>query len=125
MPQDTNDVIRLICKRVIRKLNKSFDSNAISDDLPTQFSFFDALSIWWQTKTFDEIIPGLQDLIEGYLEDETDKISKKEKVFLEEDYPFDENNGYSLRDKDIYDSFVRMLDDHYSLQKIQKFMWNF
>lgn len=117
------DIIKLICKRAIRRIN-SWDVR-LSDDYPRKFSNFDILSIERQSKTYDEISPYLEDAVEGALEYEYDRLPDNEKFFV--DYSecyYDEGVDPENIQKKIHDRFHDMLNEHYSnSKKIDDFMW--
>ena len=94
----------IICKRVIRRLNKEIDSSCLygADDFPKKFNTFDILSIQIQSMYMDEINPKIEDYILDILEDEAEKTGC-------------ESEG-------LYDLFRKKLDEHYYIKKIQNYI---
>ena len=94
----------IICKRVIKRLNKEICSSCLygADDFPVKFNTFDILSIQIQSMLMDEINPKLDDYIIDIIEDEAEKAGC-------------DSDG-------LYDAFRKMLDEHYYIKKIQIFV---
>ena len=94
----------IICKRVIKRLNKEIDSFCLygADDFPVKFNTFDILSIQIQSMLMDEINPKLDDYLIDIIEDEAEKAGC-------------DSDG-------LYDVFRKMLDEHYYIKKIQNFV---
>lgn len=94
----------IICKRVIKRLNKEIDSFCLygADDFPVKFNTFDILSIQIQSMLMDEINPKLDDYLIDIIEDEAEKAGC-------------DSDG-------LYDAFRKMLDEHYYIKKIQIFV---
>lgn len=116
-----NSIITRICKRAIRKMN-SWNIKIGTDDYPVSFHFFDILSIEWQSKGYDEISPHLQDAVEGALDTEYEKLSPKERFFVDYSRCYSDN-GYdpiSVQQL-IYNRFQELLNEHWRTKKISKF----
>ena len=94
----------LICKRVIKRMNKEIDSSCLygADDLPVKFNTFDILSIQIQNLLMDEINPKLEDYIMDIIEDEAEKAG--------------------CDSEGLYVIFRKMLDEHYYIKKIQNYI---
>ena len=92
---------KIICKRVVRRLNKEINSSCLygADDFPAKFNTFDILSIQIQSLYMDEINPNLEDYILNIIEDEAAKAG--------------------CDSEGLYDLFRKMLDEHYYIKKIQ------
>ena len=95
---------KIICKRVIRRLNKKIEPFCLygADDFPVKFNTFDILSIQIQSMLMDEINPFLDDYIIEIIEDEAEKAG--------------------CDSEGLYDLFRKMLDEHYYIKKIQNFV---
>ena len=95
---------KLICKRAIRRMNKELSSSCLygSDDFPKKFNAFDILSVRIQSMGMEDINPKLEDYISDILEDEADKAG--------------------IGFEGLYEVFLKMLDEHYYIKKIQKFV---
>lgn len=94
----------LICKRVIKRMNKEIDSSCLygADDYPIKFNTFDILSIQIQSMEMDDVNPLLEDYIQNILEDEAEKAG--------------------CDSEGLYVMFRKMLDEHYYIKKIQNFV---
>jgi hypothetical protein len=117
-------IILRICKNAIKVINKQEAKLAGStDDYPTNFNFFDILSVELQDRSYDEINPYLEDFVENTLDVEYDKISGIEKLVLE----YSECSERSECDiekvkSNIYSQFHIMMNEHYCLRKIQNYI---
>lgn len=124
----SKDIISRLCKRVIKNMNK-LDSYlaASSHDYPTSFSFFDILSIELQSKSYEEINPSLRDCVEGFLDNEYEKLPVIERFILDhsECAVHLECDIEAVQNK-IYTAFNEMLNAHWETKKIQNFelLWH-
>ncbi len=123
----SEDIIRKLCKRAIRKMNSKMScvSWASSDDFPSSFNFIDVLSIEFQSKCFDEINPHLEEYIISSLDCELDKLPEIEKFIMcnleHYEYGYD---GLNCTINGVWDYFISMLTEHYSTVKISTYMLN-
>ena len=118
------DIILRICKKAIKVMNQQKATLAGStDDYPNGFTFFDILSIELQDRCYDEINPFLEDFVMNTLENEYDKIKGIEKLVLE--YSECTENSECDIDKvkrNIHERFHTILNQHYSIKKIQNYI---
>lgn len=116
----SNEILDTLCKRVIRELNK-WPSNALAyaDDFPSNFNFFDILSVDFQTMFWDEINPELLDSIENLVSLMYKELPIKEQFFIEyrECYTLNRRLDSEEIESAIMDKFVEMLNNHYSTSK--------
>ena len=94
-----------------------------TDDYPKDFKFIDVLSIELQERTEEEINPFLEDYIRTALEDERNELSAEESFVLEQaylDYQFNVDEAEITGQ--IRSRFYELLNEHYELKKIQKFI---
>lgn len=117
------DILATVCKRAIRKLNVLEPSLACGhDDYPSNFKFFDILSIELQTYSYCDINPYLESTVEGTLLNEYEKLTPQEKFFVENC-----NCSYSeiLDETEVLEMlrehFNKLYNEHWQLKKIQDF----
>lgn len=121
-------IITLVCKRAMSKINKDLKFGLIfTDDYPTSFSVIDVLSIRIQSDSYSDIGYGemLEDYIHTTIDLMVDDLSPVEKNILlmrHLDYCCCDDYDYEFDRKDIYSRFQAMLNEHYELAKIQKFI---
>lgn len=124
-----DDILRKVCKRAIRRMNKDFSGNfSLCDDLPSSFSFYDQLTFLRHTRDYDEIffVPGmLQDYVEGALDDELDNLSEMEKLVLR--HSNCNRDSFCFYDEDdiryqLYCKFEEIMEEHSMCTKIQRFV---
>lgn len=120
----SKDIIVRLCKRAIKEMNKQPATLAGStDDYPARFTFFDILSIELQSKTYAEINPFLEQFVENTLDSEYDKLSPIEQFVL--DHSECAGNcecDYQAVKRKIYGAFHEMLNEHWTIAKIQNFL---
>ncbi len=124
-----DDIIDKVCKRAIKRMNKDMDNlHLVTDDFPNNFTFFDRLSVLYDSRTYDEM--GYPDgMLERYitetLDGEIDSLPRIEKLILYYSNCYqsyvenDDSNDASYRAEN---RFKELLDEHTSLVKIQKFL---
>lgn len=116
-------ILEQLCKRAIKKMNKQDSYLAGSTDgYPSNFTFFDILSIELETKSYDEISPYLRDYVEDTLIQEYDNLPRIERFIL------DHSECWAMMDEDydsvknkIFDAFNRIRMQHLSLKKIENY----
>lgn len=116
-----DELITLTAKRINRTIN-TWPVYVIpcADDYPSRFTTYDILCCEYQSKTWDEISPLLENAIDGALNKAYDSLSPKEKFFIEysECYynsrALDNNEIYKL----IYDRFIELINEHWSESRI-------
>ena len=115
------DIITRLCKRAIRKMN-SWDVKIGTDDYPASFKFFDILSIEYQSKTYDEISPFLEDAIDGALAYEYENLSPRDRFFVDYSRCY-YDNGYDPLSIEqlIHNRFNELLNEHWETKKISNF----
>lgn len=116
----SNEIIETMCKRIIRAINKwPSDALAYADDFPSNFNFFDILSVDYQTMSWDEINPELLDSIENLVSIMYKELPIKEQFFMEysECYTLNRSLNSQEIESAIMDKFVEMLNNHYATSK--------
>lgn len=110
-----------LCKRAIRKM-KSWNVKIGTDDYPASFNFFDILSIEYQSKSYDEISPLLQDAIDGALDYEYENLLPQERFFVDYSRCY-YDNGYDPLSIEqlIHSRFNELLNEHWKTKKISNF----
>ncbi len=120
----SGDIIYHLCKRVIKRMNKEMKSvNLFTDDYPAEFNYIDKLSIELETYSYVDIDPSglLEDYIYDSLENEFNRLPKTEKLIVEYSFEYDHYEyDINVIIKGIHKEFREMLDNHYSLKKIQE-----
>ena len=114
-------IIRQLCKKAIDSMNRDYEKSEMSvfpEDYPNDFSFFDKLSIEMETKSYDEIHPGLEDYVKGYLEAEYALLSPTDKSIIEQSdmdcYPW----------MKVVEIFGKMRWENLETDKIRQFVEN-
>ena len=117
-------IITRLCKRAMREMNQLEATLAGStDDYPSSFKFIDILSIELQDRIEEEINPFLEDYVWTTLEEEHQKLSSEETFILEQAYlDYQYEVDYSEITRQIRSRFYELLNEHYELKKIQKFI---
>ena len=115
------NIITRLCKRAIHKMN-SWNVKIGTDDYPASFNFFDVLSIEFQSKTYDEISPFLEDEIDGALACEYENLSPQERFFIDYSRCY-YDNGYDPLSIEqlIHNRFNELLNEHWGTKKISNF----
>ena len=115
------DIIRQLCKKAIDSMNSDYEKSGLSvfpEDYPDDFSFFDKLSIEMETKSYDEINPGLEDYVKGHLDAEYALLSPNERSIVEQSnmdwYPWVK----------VVEIFGKMRWENLETDKIQEFIEN-
>lgn len=133
------EIIPLVCRRAIRRMNHwkepieingsqiywSGIDSLLDGDYPSNFNFFDILSIQIQNYYYDEINPYLREAIEGVLEYELSKLSNAERLVMEysiigdcELYECDHEQVINA----LFNEFHDQLNDHWKYtKKIQNY----
>lgn len=122
--QLSDEIITRLCKRAIKNMNKIEATTAGStDDYPVNFKFFDILCIELQSKYYDEINPFLEDFVEDSLMYEYEKLPSTERLIVDySDYSDYYEYDPSIARNAILSKFNELWNEHYSTQKIQKFI---
>lgn len=115
------DIIRQLCKKAIDSMNSDYEKSGLSvfpEDYTDDFSFFDKLSIEMETKSYDEIHPGLEDYVKGHLDAEYALLSPNERSIVEQSnmdwYPWVK----------VVEIFGKMRWENLETDKIQEFIEN-
>jgi hypothetical protein len=94
-----------------------------TDDYPNNFTFYDILSIELQDRSYNQINPFLEDFIVSTLENEYDKVKGIEKLVLEySECSEDSECDIEKVKRNIYEQFHSMLNEHYTIKKIQNYI---
>lgn len=124
-PSFADEIITLAAKRIIHTIN-TWPVYAIScaKDYPSRFTTYDMLCCEYQSKTWDEISPLLENAIDEALSKAYDSLSPKEKFFIK--YSECDYNSRALNNNEIYkliyDRFIVLINEHWSeSKKIQNF----
>ncbi len=141
-----DDIIDKVCKRAIRRMNKEmkvdthikcskfvnyikfFSDDFIGYEFPNTLTFFDSLSILYQSYSLDEMgIPYglLEDYILYTLRNEIDSLSEIEKLVFSYGYYLVDSEGEFDFYEAVYKAkthFIEILNNHTSLVKIEKFL---
>lgn len=116
----SNEILDTLCKRVIREIKKwPSDALAYADNFPSNFNFFDILSVDYQTMFWDEINPELLGSIENLVSLMYKELPIKEQFFIEnsECYTLTRSLDSEEIESAIMDKFVEMLNNHYATSK--------
>lgn len=116
-------IIDRLCKRAVHTMNKKAANYFDCGDYPATFSFIDILSIKMQENSLDEINPYLEDYIDSTLQIEFEKLTRLERLPIAYcDCSKDMQSRYDGRQPKIYNTFRKLLDEHYYLKKIQNYV---
>ena len=116
-------IIDKLCKRAMHVMNKKTAKYFDCEGYPSTFSFTDILSIKIQEYSLDEINPYLEDYIDSTLEIEFQKLTRLEKLAVAySDCSEKMEASYDGSQPNIYNTFRKLLDEHYYLKKIQNYI---
>ena len=117
----SKDILSRMFRRAVKNMNK-LDSYLAgsSDDYPSNFTFFDILTIELETRTYEEINPFLQDYIEGVVISEYENLPKQERFIVDHSDYFEENTN------DIENKIIREFNafriEHVNTKKIENYL---
>ncbi len=119
------EIIGKICRRAIKLMNETLEFIFSGGDFPNNFTFYDCLTVLYQSRTFDEMGYGsmLEDHIEDVLYDEIDNLSPMERIILlSSELDEDLDTDIEAIHVKIFNHFKELLDKHAYTQKIMNFM---
>ena len=119
------DVLQVVAKRVIRSLNKQEKEgklNVFQGTYPSNFTFFDKLAYEMESKTYIEIDPLLEGIIEQTMWDEYNKLSRKDKFFIDYCLSYPDTDDIIIK---IDRVFQELRLNQVSLKKIDNFIMNY
>ena len=109
--------------RVIKRIKKALSNIDFSDDLAELgFNIFDQMSIFYQTRSYGEFMPGFDDLLDNMIQAEIDALNAIERMILEyRDITLlsrgeMENKIFS----DVKATVSSIIDNHYYCSRIQR-----
>lgn len=127
----SDEIIELACKRVIEMMNKDYKNlELFSSEYPANFTFFDKLSIEWQTKEFDEMVDNYG-IFSRYIEDTLDlaidSLTPVEKTILSYTNFREAGSSFSFEIRDDLSSLIMMrltrkMNQNMGLCKVRDFM---
>lgn len=113
-------IITQVCKKVIREISKwPKESLAFADDFPSNFNFFDILSVDFQSMYWDEINPELQEALDNLLYKIFEELPETEQFFVLNRECYTKCNALDQESVTVLlaDAFVNVLNKHYSTSK--------
>lgn len=121
-------IIAKVVRGIFKDLN-ALDVSMISEDYPKDFKFIDVLSIMSQTRSYDEINPGLHQTILKHIDNAYEYLTPCERLVLDltNVYEFADQESTAVNQR-LREAFGQALNDHYQIHKIQRFekkcSWN-
>lgn len=120
-----DELLTLAAKRINRTIN-TWPVFVIpcADDYPNKFTTYDILCCEYQSKTWAEISPLLENAIDGALSKAYESLTKQEKFFIEYSECYYNSRALDSDEicKLIYERFIQLINEHWSeSRKIQDF----
>ena len=111
--------------RIIRKMGKQMVNTDIDQDLAgLGMSFFDQLSIYYQTRTYEEIMFGFDDYLDDLIQAEIDDLTEIDRLILEH-RDLHALSRLEMEDRifgDVKKAVSSIVDQHYYTKRIQRFV---
>lgn len=113
-------ILTKVCNKAVRLINKwPKESLLFADDFPSDFNFFDILSVDFQNMIWDEINPDLQNALENLLYQIFEELPESEQFFILNRECYTKQNV--LEQDDVINlllgKFVKRINNHYSSSK--------
>lgn len=124
--KDCDTLSEKILAKVVRGIFKdlnALDVSMISEDYPEDFKFVDVLSIMSQTRSYAEINWELPRTIKNFIDSAYEYLTPCERMVLDltNVYEYANQEGTAVNQR-LQEAFGQALNDHYMIQKIQKFV---
>lgn len=111
--------------RIIRKIGKQMANNDIDQDMAgLGLSFFDQMSIYYQSRTYEEFMFGFDDYLDETIQAEIDNLTAEERMILVH-RNLDRLSRGEMENKifvDVKNAVSSIIDQHYYTAKIQRFV---
>lgn len=120
-------ILNRIGWRIIRRIGKDMEkaNMNIDDDMAgLGLSFFDQLSIYYQNRTYPEIMFGLDDYLDGIIDAAIDDLTEIDRLILDHRSLYVLSKG-EMQDRifvDIKNEVSSIIDQHYYTTRIQRFV---
>ena len=120
-------ILNRIGWRIIRRIGKDMEkaNMYIDDDMAgLGLSFFDQLSIYYQNRTYAEIMFGLDDYLDDIIDAAIDDLTEIDRLILEHRSLYALSKG-EMEDRifiDIKNEVSSIIDQHYYTTRIQRFV---
>lgn len=120
-------ILNRIGWRIIRRVGKDMEkaNMNIDDDMAELgLSFFDQLSIYYQNRTYAEIMFGLDDYLDDIIDAAIDDLTEIDRLILEHRslYALSKGEMEDLIFIDIKSEVSSIIDQHYYTTRIQRFV---
>ena len=120
-------ILNRMGRNIVRKMNKQMEtSNTIIDDdmAGLGMRFFDQLSIYYQSRTYEEIMFGFDDYLEDIIQAEIDELSEIDRLILEHRSFYDLSQGTAEKHifADVKNEVSSIIDQHYYTKRVQHFV---
>lgn len=123
----SQSILNRIGWRVIRRIGKEMERAPIEidDDMAgLGLSFFDQLSIYYQNRTYAELLFGFDDYLDDTIQAEIGKITEIDRLILEH-RDLDSLAKGEMEDRiflDVKKEVSSIIDQHYYTTRIQRFV---
>lgn len=111
--------------RIIKKMGKQMANTDIDQDFADLgLSFFDQLSIYYQSRTYEEIMFGFDDYVDETIEAEIDNLPEIDRLILEH-RDLEALSKGEMEDRifaDVKNEVSSIIDQHYYTTRIQRFV---
>ena len=121
----STNILNRMSWRIIRRIKKQMANSDIDDGLgKLGMDIFDQMSIYYQTRTYEEFLFGFDDYLNEVIQAEIDQIPEIERLILEH---WDINAlSKGEMEKKIFAEVKRavsiIIDQHYHTSRIQRFV---
>ena len=111
-------------------MNVKLADSLSCDDCPSSFTAVDRFCILYckEGYSLDEINPHLEDYLDGCILSQLRNLSVSDYEYIEAELKYDDDSETPADDEIaeyIFKTFIKMIDDHYYLRKIQAFVERF
>lgn len=111
--------------RIVKKIGKQMVNTDIDQDFAgLGLNFFDQMSIYYQSRTYDEMMFGFDDYINDLVDIEIDSLSEVERMILENRdlYALSKGEMPARIFADVKNELSSIVDQHYYTTRIQRFV---
>lgn len=118
-------ILNRIGWRIIKKMGKQMANNDIDQDFAELgLSFFDQLSIYYQSRSYEEIMFGFDDYVDDTIDAEIGNLSEIDRLILEH-RDLEALSKGEMEDRifiDVKNEVSSIIDQHYYTTRIQRFV---
>ncbi|MBQ7421614.1 MAG: hypothetical protein IJV27_05710 [Prevotella sp.] len=118
-------IINRLGWRIIKEMGKQMANTEIDEDMADLgLSFFDQLSIYYQNRSYEEIMFGFDDYVDDSVQAAINGLTETERLILEHRSIYLLSEG-KMEDKifmDVKNELSSIIDEHYYTSRVQRFV---